>query len=197
MSPELGMAPPNLLELQEDEQLAELVKNWKFEEGLKFQTKVCLATGCAVHHVSSSQNGSFSLLVVFRRFTFRLIEKSVSLALVACLGGTPAGFHVSFVKDRHFRFEVSCKAVGFMVCELKRVISEHFDIYFHLWRDGGANWTREEKHWSQEEEQSWTKISHQKRSPRKADCGRRVRFCDKLVQDSPVSKSVPREEMCA
>jgi hypothetical protein len=163
ISPESGMAPSNLLDLQDDEQRAELVKNWKFEEGLKFQTKVCLATGRAVHHASSSRNGSFSLLSVFRRFTFRFTEKSVSLALVACLGGTPAGFHVSFVKDRHFRFEVSCKTVGFMVCEHKRVISEQFDIYFHLWRDGGANWIREEKHWSQEEEQSWKKISHQKR----------------------------------
>jgi pterin-4a-carbinolamine dehydratase len=61
------MAPPSLLELEEDEQLAQSVKNWKFEEGLKFQTKVCLTTGRAVHHASSSLAGSFSLLAVFRR----------------------------------------------------------------------------------------------------------------------------------
>jgi pterin-4a-carbinolamine dehydratase len=103
------MAPPRLLELEEDEQLAELVKNWKFEEGLRFQTKVCLTADRAVHHASSSLAGSFSVLAIFRRYTFRLTEKSVSLALHACVGGSPAGFHVSFVKDRHFKFAVSCK----------------------------------------------------------------------------------------
>jgi hypothetical protein len=49
-----------------------------------------------------------------------------------------------------------------MICELKRVISEQFDIYFHLWRDGGANWIREEKQWLQEEEQSWKKLAIRK-----------------------------------
>jgi hypothetical protein len=69
-----------------------------------------------------------------------------------------------------------------MICELKRVISEQFDIYFHLWRDGGANWIREEKQWLQEEEQSWKKISHQKRSPRKVDHGKRVRLLTRLFK---------------
>jgi len=38
------MAPPKLIELEEDEQLAELVRDWKFEEGTKFPTKVLQAT---------------------------------------------------------------------------------------------------------------------------------------------------------
>jgi hypothetical protein len=113
------------------------------------------------------------------------------------LGGSPAGFHVAFVKDRHFKFVVSCKQVGFMICDLKRVISEHFDIYFHLWRDGGANWVREEKHWLQEEEQSWTKKTNEKKKPNlknKDIDSKKVHFSAKLVRDSPARKFVPREE---
>ena len=44
-----------------------------------------------------------------------------------------------------FNFVVSSKSVGLMVYELKRVISEQFVIYFHLWRDGGANCVSEEE----------------------------------------------------
>ncbi|XP_066383846.1 uncharacterized protein [Miscanthus floridulus] len=100
------------------------------------------------------------LLVVFRRFLFRLTEDSVAMALHCCLGGTPAGFHVSFQKERHFRFSVASKNVGLLVRALKRITTDHFDIYFHLWRDGGADWKREWKNWEKEEEASWTtKIS--------------------------------------
>jgi hypothetical protein len=42
----------------------------------------------------------------------------------------------NYVRDRHFRFAVASKAVGFAVFDLKRVITPHFDVYFHLWRDG-------------------------------------------------------------
>lgn len=191
--------PPGLLELKEDSLLAELVKDWKFE-GLKFQAKVRRNTNKAVHHTSSSKLGSFSLLAVFRRYTFRLTEESVSIALHACLGGSPAGFHVSLIKDRHFKFEVSSKEVGFMFCDLKRVITEHFDVYFHLWRDGGANWIREKKQWNIEEEQSWTKVSYEKKQKKPNNYNDRpktVRWCEKIVQDSPASKAVPRELGCS
>jgi hypothetical protein len=62
----------------------------------------------------------------------------VSLALHSVLGGTLAGFHVTYVKDHHYRFLVASKQVGFAICALKRIISDHFDVYFHLWRDGGG-----------------------------------------------------------
>jgi hypothetical protein len=41
------------------------------------------------------------------------------------------------LKDRHFRFSVASKHVGFEVCNLRRIVTEYFDVYFHLWRDGG------------------------------------------------------------
>ncbi|RCV22667.1 hypothetical protein SETIT_4G239000v2 [Setaria italica] len=125
--------------------LAKLVSNWEFEAGKRFQDKVLVSLNSPVHHPSSSTCGSFLLLAVFWRYTFRLTEETVSLALHACLGGTPAGFHVSYVQDRHFRFVLSCKQVGFMVCDLKRIITDSFDVYFHLWRDGGDSWVREER----------------------------------------------------
>jgi hypothetical protein len=85
-----------------------------------------------------------------------------------------------------------------MICDLKRVISEHFDIYFHLWRDGGANLVREEKQWLQEEERSWTKMNFEKKKPNlknKAINPKKVHFSEKLVQDSPTPKFVPHEQL--
>jgi hypothetical protein len=63
------------------------------------------------------------------------------------LGGSPAGFHVSYLQDRHFRFSVASKHVGLLVCALKRIITNHFDVCFHLLRDGGENWELERKKW--------------------------------------------------
>uniref|UniRef100_A0A0A9A9P9 Uncharacterized protein n=1 Tax=Arundo donax TaxID=35708 RepID=A0A0A9A9P9_ARUDO len=94
----------NLVELQQDKQLAELVRNWDFNPGKSFQASVLRLFKSSVHHPSSSPHGSFFMLAIFRRYNFRLTEESVSLALYAALGGAPAGFHVTFLKDRHFVF---------------------------------------------------------------------------------------------
>jgi hypothetical protein len=37
-------------------------------------------------------------------------------------------------------FSVASKDVGLLVTSLKQVTTAHFDVYFHLWRDGGPNW---------------------------------------------------------
>jgi hypothetical protein len=94
-----------------------------------------------VHHPSSSPRGAFHLLAVFRRHTFRLSEASVSLALHSILGGAPAGFHVTCFRDHHFRFSVASRHVSFMIRDLNRVTTTHFDVYFHLWREGGGGLT--------------------------------------------------------
>jgi hypothetical protein len=99
------------------------------------------------------------------------------MALHCCLGGTPAGFHVTFLKERHFHFSVASKHVGLFVRALRRITTDHFDVYFHLWRDGGADWLREWRRWEKEEEDSWTtKISTKKST----SC---------LVRRSPSAKS--------
>lgn len=155
------MAPPKLVELEQDEELAKLVSSWDFDASKHFQGKVLASLSSSVHHPSSPK-GSFSLLAFFRCYTFRLMVECVSLALHACLGGSPAGFHVPFIRDKHFRFSVSCKQVGSMVSDLKRIIAKHFDAYFHLRRDGGDSWIREEKKWLSDEAKSWTTVSYRK-----------------------------------
>jgi hypothetical protein len=149
-----------LLELQEDQQLAKLVQDWDFTLGRKFEAGIFNRIRSSVHHPSSSPCGAFHLLVIFCQYTFRLTDSSVSLALHAALGGTPAGFHMTYLKDRHYRFFVASKQVGFAICDLKRIITKHFDVYFHLWRDGGDNWIREWRKWQEEEEESWQLVSH-------------------------------------
>jgi hypothetical protein len=69
------------------------------------------------------------------------------LALYSVLGGSPAGFHVVEESDRHFRFSIASKKVGFMVLALKRIISTSFDVYFALWRNGSPNWRKEYALW--------------------------------------------------
>ena len=101
-----------------------------------FQDEVRRSLGKSVHHHSSSHFGSFFLLATFWHYTFRLTEESVALVLQACLGGSASGSHVNFQSERHFRFSVSYKAVGFMVYLLRRVIGSCFDTYFHLWCNG-------------------------------------------------------------
>jgi hypothetical protein len=182
--------PGDLLELQEDDQLAKLVEDWNFQRGKNFEALIFSRFKSPVHHPSSSPRGAFHLLAIFRRYTFRLTESLVSLALHSILGGTPAGFHVTFIRDRHFRFSVSTKHVGFAVTELKRIISDQFDVYFHLWRDGGANWFREWSKWQQEEDASWQQVSRRHRKPKKL---KHVSFAKNLVQDSLIKKSVPQE----
>jgi hypothetical protein len=177
--------PGNLLELEEDKQLADLVKDWDFKKGRDFEDAVFANYRSSVHFPSSPR-GAFHLLVVFRRYTFRLTDASVSMALHACLGGTPAGFHVQFFKEHHYCISVVSKRVGFAVTDIKHITTPHFDIYFHLWRDGGENWMHEFKKWQREEESSWQVVSRKKSS-------KKVSFARILNQHSPVRKSVPSE----
>src|SRR5438552_1168398 len=73
--------------------LPDLAEKLDFSLGLKFQKEMNQLFRSSVHHPSSSPSGSFFLLVTFRRFTFRLTEDSVALALQSCLGGSGPGFH--------------------------------------------------------------------------------------------------------
>ena len=88
---------------------------------------------------------------------------SVSLALNSVLVGSRADFHVLELSERHFRFSVASKSVGFMVLALKCIIASTFDVYFHLWSNGGPNWEREYQLWLEEEQQNWTVVSHFRR----------------------------------
>jgi hypothetical protein len=129
--------PGVLLEL-EDKQHADLVKDWNFEKGRDFKDAIFANYRSSVQFPSSSPLGAFHLLVVFHHYTFRLTDASVSMTLHSCLGGMPAHFHVQFLKDCHYRISVASKRVSFAVTDLKCIVTPHFDVYFHLWRDGGC-----------------------------------------------------------
>jgi hypothetical protein len=112
--------------------------------------------------------------------------KSVGMALCSIIGGSSGGFHLVCVKPCHFRFSVTSKAVGFLVRALKRITTMNFDVYFHLWRDGGANWQRELHDWEDEEERQWTLVT-KKKSPK----AKHVRFSSPIKLPSPILKKSP------
>lgn len=153
----------------------ELSRKLDFSHGKKFRKEILQLFGSSVHHTLATPSRSFFLLVVFRCYTFHLTEDSVAFALASCLGGAPAGFHVQFQSDRHFRFSVANKAVGFHVYSLRRFIGDHFDAYFHLWHDGTPNWEREKRLWELEQEKEWSKVMS-KAQKRKAKSDKRVSF---------------------
>ena len=72
----MSRQPPGaLIELEQDPALTELVREWDFSLGKRFEAEVVHKFSSSVHHPSSSPDGSFFLLVVFRRFLFRLTEE--------------------------------------------------------------------------------------------------------------------------
>lgn len=169
------------------DRLQALPRDWDSTRGKEFAAKVASRIGTQVHYPKSSPDGSFFLLAVFRRYTFRLNEDTVSHALSSVLGGTPSSFHVRLASERHFRFSVASKAVGLLVYELRRVITQHFDVYFHLWRDGGSDWQKDLVAWEKEEEEQWTVVAS-KRSKRQA---KQVSFANPLNLCSPKGKFKP------
>jgi hypothetical protein len=180
--------PGYLLELREDEHLERLVRDWNFKCSQDFIFRKSRST---IHFPSSSSKGGFHLLVVFRHYTFRLSESSVRLALHVALRGLSAGFHMKFLTDQHFHFSVALRHVGFAVCDLNRITTEYFDVYFHLWRDGGADWFREWEKWQREEDASWHHVVSKRNHVPASN--KHVSFAPKLVQDSPLAKSFLKE----
>jgi hypothetical protein len=81
---------------------------------------------------------------------------------------------------------VASKSVGFAVTDLKRIITSHFDVYFHLWRDGGEDWKQELRKWQEEEDSSWQLVTRRKSS-------KNVSFARSLNHPSPIKKSTPPE----
>lgn len=83
---------------------------------------------------------------------------SVGLVLRATIGGVASDFAVLPLSDRVFRFSVSLHLVGFHVLGLRSFECSFFEVFFHLWSNGGPHWVREWKANCLEEEASWTTV---------------------------------------
>jgi hypothetical protein len=113
-----------------------------FDVGKRFENDLYNSTGLRIHGRSRREN-NFLLLATFRRYLFQLTEETVALALHSCLGGFESDFQVEYQSHNHFRFSVSCKAMGFAIYKLRRFVGKEFDVYFHLWSNGAPHWERE------------------------------------------------------
>jgi hypothetical protein len=118
-----GARNGELLELELDHQLATLVSKWDFRLGQIFEMDIFNKFRSSVHHPSSSLRGVFHFCLRSSVNILFASLKVVSLALHSVLGGTPVGFHVTYLKDHHYRFSVASKQVGFEVRDLKRIIT--------------------------------------------------------------------------
>jgi hypothetical protein len=156
-----------------------------FKHGRDFEEDILTRLDSSVHHPCSYPSGSFLMLTAFRRSSFRLTEESVSMALHSVIGSSPGGFHIFCIKPCHFQFSVASKAVGFLVRALKRITTKNLNVYFHLWRDGGANWPKEFRGWEDEEGQ-WTLVTKKRCSSSK-----QVRFSSPTKLPSLTVKKSP------
>jgi hypothetical protein len=85
--------------------------------------------------------------------------------------------------------------VGFAIYKLIRYVGKAFDVYFHLWSNGAPHLEREKRIWEPEEAKKWSLVlsKRQKRVSNPLEKRKKVRFAEKIVQNSPLHKSHPIE----
>jgi hypothetical protein len=105
--------------------------------GLSLQRKIWSLFHCVV--ASSPSHEEFFMVASFGRSKLRLEPLAVAHMLQACLGGIAHDFHVSFLRDRSFRFSVCNRQVGFFVNKLRSFKCDDFVVHFLLWGNGGPN----------------------------------------------------------
>ena len=135
-----------------------------FSPGHKIRAKVRHIFSTSVNPISRSHR--FFLVVSFGRAVFRLDELNVSIALSSCLGFAVDEIGILHLRDRVFRFEVSCKAVGFFIHNLRWYACQQFICHFHLWGFGGPNWIREEQVYYAELDAEWSSYRGAKQGSR-------------------------------
>jgi hypothetical protein len=146
-----------------------------FDVGKRFENDLYSSTGLRIHGRSRREN-SFLLIDTFKRYLFQLTEDSVALALHSCLGGFESDFQVEYQSHNHYRFSISCKAVGFAIYKLRRFVGKAFDVYFHLWSNGAPHWEREKRIWEAEEAKKWSLVLSKKQKRVSNPLEKRKRF---------------------
>jgi hypothetical protein len=117
-----------------------------------------------VNFVPGFRKREFYLVASFGRANFKHDIHTVSLALQACFGGVDAQFHVKLLQTRVFRFSVSTRAVGFEIYNSGKFSEKDFDLFDHLWGNGGPNWLFEEKKYYKEQDSEWNLVMPKKRT---------------------------------
>jgi hypothetical protein len=128
-----------------------------FRPGEGVQGTVFRKFGSTVSPVSSS--AAFFLVATFGRCKFKLSPSNVALLLQASIGGVADSFDVVPLSDRVFRF-----SVGFHVFKLRSFSCASYQVFFHLWSNGGPRWKSEWQAFCEEEEQSWSKVQSNARA---------------------------------
>lgn len=129
-----------------------------FRPGVGVQEAIKDRFGLPVSIPAGSGFPGFFLLASFGRCKFRLNEGTLGAILQATIGGVAADFRTQQIDDRLFRSVVASKAVGFHIYKLKSFECQHYKIFFNLWGNGGASWTREARQFEREEDDSWTLV---------------------------------------
>lgn len=60
--------------------------------------------------------------------------------------------------DLVFGFSVTAKVVGLHIYNLKSYECQNYNLFFQLWGQGGASWTREMQDYELEQENSWQTV---------------------------------------
>ncbi|TVU03589.1 hypothetical protein EJB05_50906, partial [Eragrostis curvula] len=139
------------------------LRDLDFQSGLDLQAEVWRKLGLPINFSVDNGLDEFYLLASFGRCKFRLTEENVGVLLQVALGGFSQAFKVTHVQDRVFCFSVSSKKVGFYIYNLRSYQCSAFKVYFNLWGNGGAHWSRESTDFDRDEQNSWQLVQGKKK----------------------------------
>jgi hypothetical protein len=133
-----------------------------FRLGINFEDSIRLRLASPVCPEHPDLPSAFWLVISFGRCIFKLDTDSVGFLLQASLVGYAAGFNVTQLSDRVFRFSVFSKAMGFHIYNSKCIDRTEFKAFFNLWNYGGPNWIPEYRNFIKEENANWWTIRGKK-----------------------------------
>jgi hypothetical protein len=133
-----------------------------FASGFGVQAVVHERYGESINFSPTSGGKEFYLLASVGNCKLRLIEQSIGLILQATLGGQAADFRPIQISDRVFQFVVASRVVGFHIYHLRSYSCDQYKIFFNLWSNWGAQWTREVENFQREESEQWTTVHHRR-----------------------------------
>lgn len=126
--------------------------HWDFSAGLAVADQVRRRFRSTVHFSPGFNTKEFFLVVTFSLASFPLSVDSVAVALQCCIGGSSAGFKVSRLSDRSFKFSVASNKVGHFIYKLQDRVWPDFVCHFHLFKQGVVDYGFLDNHWYSDHE---------------------------------------------